>query len=248
MGREVFIYQLQEDKIAEGFYDFLRSSDIVNVFKDFIAERKRGFANPYDLTFEKLMEKVKEGLKEVDGDELFEIIYFMTEEISQELEGDADEFLRNLGLDKIYESKTKSEANLFISQYHNYIEGVMDGVDKDPLPNRDQVSREVFTGFLDYMLLYLNEVNKWEASAVSVSYAALEQQQLDEIRKRTASAPRIHQLMDQELELAREELAIHQGKETSGHLGHARSLFTRCVEIKSKLHDQVERLVVIDSV
>lgn len=50
----------------------------------------------------------------------------------------------------------------------------MDGVDKDLLLNRDQVSREVFIGFLDYMLFYLNEVNKWEVLVVSVFYVVLE--------------------------------------------------------------------------
>lgn len=54
MGREVSIHHLDEQKIAAGFYEFLRSTEIADVFKGFIAERTKDFASHYEFTHQQL--------------------------------------------------------------------------------------------------------------------------------------------------------------------------------------------------
>ena len=243
MGREVCIYQLEENRIAERLHDFLRSTEILPIFKGFITERTKNFGDQYALGYEPLLKKVKKGLREVNGDELFEIIYFIEEEIHQVVEGDTDGFLREHGLDKIYGSKTKSEANLFILQFYNYIEVVQE-LGEDVLPNKDQVSGKVFTGFLDYVIRYLDKVNKMEALDLVAPYSDREQRQLDEIRSRTASNLQFHQLIDRELKMVRELPKLAK----KNYHGHARDLLTRCIEMQVQFDDQAQRLVIIDSV
>ncbi|MEZ4920355.1 MAG: hypothetical protein R2792_14730 [Saprospiraceae bacterium] len=151
MGREVWIYKLKNEQVKNGLQRLSSNEFGFNyTFENSIKDRQTvdvlNFLNKENNT--------------VTPELLFEITYWLSEQIGlQDIEKDL--FLNSeLGISQIFESNTKSEANSFMIAYYNYLDSIEQSESSCKFFDSGIVTNtEAFLEFLNFFILLLNKIN-----------------------------------------------------------------------------------------
>ena len=153
MGREIWIYKLRNEKAKKGVRKLLNNAaGFSYTFKTFMIGRHN----------EAVFHAMDHNLKEITPELLFEITYWLSEEI-----GLSDEKIDNLltdemGISLLFESSTKSEANGFMNACHNYLDSIQeDQVSHTIFESGIIISSMAFVNFLDYFILFWKPLLKF---------------------------------------------------------------------------------------
>lgn len=171
MGRDTEIYMFNKETASLKLYNVLKSGKLYKrSFKDFIENRKSELGNSYQVNYSNIVSTVKEDINNITACELFEITYYLNEELTYGKYEDQKNDLRlqipnssdvykRYGIISLYRVHTSTVCYSYMFQYGNYtayypIEEVKFNKDDEGM----NISAEDFLRFNDYMILIMKHI------------------------------------------------------------------------------------------
>lgn len=161
MGREIWIYQLTNEKAKTGLRKLLNGeSGLNNSFQSFLNRRNNA----------EILNLKHTHLNIISPELLFELTYWLSEEIGLNDE-EVNRFLTDeFGISLIFESTTKSEANGFIIFYYTYLDSIHENNKSHKISESGIITdSSKFVDFLDYFILFLHEINLLSGGYINYS-------------------------------------------------------------------------------
>ncbi|MCQ4141123.1 hypothetical protein [Chryseobacterium sp. EO14] len=157
-----------KETASDVLYHDLKNKKLYNqTFKDFIAGRKAELGQSYHCASEQILNIIKENINEITADELFELMYYLNEELLYGKYNDefkADRNLQNTiyqkyGITLLYEIPGTTTCYSYMFQYGNYTEYYpIEEIKFDKDEEGQNICVKDFLRFNDYMILMMNRI------------------------------------------------------------------------------------------
>ncbi len=156
MGRHTQIYMLDKEKSSNFLYQDLKNKVFQNkTFESFINDRKTKYKSLDNLSFDKILQTVKEDINFITEEELNEILFFIDDEILNIDFFDIKKYntiYKQYGLELLYDIGSSTTCYSYMFQYGNFtnyfpIEEVGRNIDSND-----------FLKFNDYMILMMKRI------------------------------------------------------------------------------------------
>ncbi|MCT2562803.1 hypothetical protein [Chryseobacterium herbae] len=248
-----------KEKASVRLYEDLQHKKFhTRTFKTFLEDRKKEIGN-YDITFEKVLEKVKCDINTITADELFEINLFLSEEVYSEYTGSnyatSEKHLGDLydhyGLILLYELPTSTVCTSYMFQYGNYthyfpiyeLENYESG-NNDGGVNMDSTD---FLKFNDYMILLMKMILDKKLDGYEYDFTKSEE---DIIRRITTDHQNnliLFKEIERECDFIKESSADEKGPYAQA-IYYAYAFFKQSIEMKLRIDvEKNPRIVILDS-
>ena len=253
MGREVWIYRIDTTAANKNLPEILTDqSRYSHSFEDFVTERCNNFGEQYDLTYSGLLEKISKEVGEITPKELFEITFWFTEVAA--LDTRDEDFIQKTGIELLYESSTKSEANGVMLMYYSYL----DLFEKDA-GHRLQTETGVrtsttdFQGFLDYFIAFLDGVKALNLNNEIVEdvYPRVTKAAIDQVLSERKSDQVFTTILKKELTKFRELFSNHDNHGAFPEfdlIPRNTDLMLKALEMRRKVSKPESIVIILDSV
>ncbi len=259
MGRNTEIYMFNKEKASSFLYEDLRHKTFpTKTFKAFLDDRKKEIGT-YDVTFEKVLEKVKNDINTITADELFEINLFLIEEAYSELAGKdysaKEKYLEELydryGIVLLYELPTSTVCTSYMFQYGNYthyfpiyeLENYGLG-HSDGGINMDSTD---FLQFNDYMIILMKMMLDKKMDGYEYEFTKSEEDTLRNIMADHQNNLILFKEIERECDFIKDSSADGKGPYAQT-ICYAYSFFKQSIEMKMRINvEKNPRIVILDS-
>ncbi|GAB0155398.1 hypothetical protein CHRYSEOSP005_06590 [Chryseobacterium sp. Alg-005] len=156
---------------SEKLYQDLKFKKLCKrTFENFINERKIEFGNSYLVSYDNILSIVKENINNITADELFELIYYIDEELiygKYDNEGSdwksrdnyQNKIYEEYGITLLYELPTSTVCYSYMFQYGNYTHHYpIEEIKFDKDDEGENISSFDFLKFNDYMILIMKRI------------------------------------------------------------------------------------------
>ncbi|KFF01664.1 hypothetical protein [Chryseobacterium luteum] len=259
MGRNTEIYMFDKEKASANLYEDLQNRTFhTRTFKEYLEDRKKEIGT-YDITLEKVLEKVKSDINTITADELFEIILFLSEEIYSESTGSdyatREKYLEELydryGLILLYELPTSTVCTSYMFQYGNYTHYFpIYEPENYELGNSDggiNIDSKKFLKFNDYMILLMKMILDKKMDGYEYEFTKTEE---DIIRHITADHEN-NLILFKEIERECDFIKDCSSDEKDPYIQtiyYAYAFFKQSIEMKLRIDTEKNpRIVILDS-
>lgn len=248
-----------KEKASVRLYEDLQHKTFqTGTFKAFLEKRKKEIGT-YDVTFEKVLEKVKIDINTITADELFEINLFLSEDGYSECTGrdfaTREKYFKELfdryGLILLYELPTSTVCTSYMFQYGNYTHYFpIYELENYGLKHSDggvNIDSTDFLKFNDYMILLMKMILDRKMDGYEYDFTKSEE---DTIRQITAD----HQnnlIMFKEIESECDFIKDCSSDEKGPYaqtIYYAYAFFKQSIEMKLRIDTEKNpRIVILDS-
>ncbi|MDQ0782962.1 hypothetical protein [Chryseobacterium sp. W4I1] len=259
MGRNTEIYMFDKEKASVRLYEDLQHKKFhTRTFKTFLEDRKKEIGT-YDITLEKVLEKVKSDINTITADELFKINLFLSEEVySESTISDYSAMKKHLGdlydwygIILLYELPTSTVCTSYMFQYGNYTHYFpIYELENDKLGNSEggiNMDSTDFLKFNDYMILLVKMILDKKMDGYEYEFTKKEE---DIIRQITADHQNnliLFKEIERECDFIKESSADGKGPYAQT-IYYAYSFFKQSIEMKLRINvEKNPRIVILDS-
>ncbi len=168
MGRHTQIYMLDKVKSSTFLYEDLKNKTFNNkTFESFINDRKTEFESLGYLSFDKILQTINEDINFITSSELFEITYFIDQEILNSDFFDnkkQDVTYKKYGLELLYDIGSSATCYSYMFQYGNFTHYFPINELPDTTSYYDygysgrNIDANDFLKFNDYMILMMKRI------------------------------------------------------------------------------------------
>jgi hypothetical protein len=265
MSTWVFYYALNSKQGKDELYDDLTSATkYPRSFADFIAEQTAKWGNSFTVTYQQVIDSVKNRFEDLLPSHLSAIERWYDDLLCNHSPGselqwkEFDEalatLLRRCGIETLFEiTNASASCHGFIFQYGNFEdEYELDAFNEDD--EGSNIKREDFIHFLDYMILLMcrlrdaNLYNQFDYSDLSEDH----QKEIKRIMANYHNDTKIQELLNRELNYIKEHWIEHHQNdgpsdpEVQTVYDHYRFLIA-CLEMKATLKEEYTRVLMINA-
>lgn len=255
MGRDTSIYMFDRVKTSTNLYNDLQNKVYpTGTFKNFIEDRKKKFNEGY-VSFDNILETVKNDINRITSDELFEIILFLDEKIRTQFHNvpwhERDQYLEKLydhsGITLLYKIPSSTICYSYMFQYGNYTHYFP----LDEIKSEDggtNILSEDFLRFNDYVILVMKRIIERKLNGYDYELTEEEENSIGIIKTENKDNALLFEVIEDELNFLIEMSATDNDGPYSQTIYHAYDFLRRSIEMKSKIDVQKNpRIVIIDS-
>lgn len=251
MGRDTSIYMFDRVKTSTNLYNDLHHT---GTFKEFIEDRIKKFNEVY-VSFDNILETVKNDINRITSDELFEIILFLDEKIRTQFHNvpwhERDQYLEKLydhsGITLLYEIPSSTICYSYMFQYGNYTHYFP----LDEIKSEDggtNILTEDFLRFNDYVILVMKRIIERKLNGYDYELTEEEENSIGIIKTENKDNSLLIEIIEDELNFLIEMSATDNDGPYSQTIYHAYDFLSTSLEMKSKIDVQKNpRIVIIDS-
>lgn len=260
MGRNTEIYMFDKEKASVRLYEHLQHKTfLTRTFKAFLEGRKKEIGK-YDVTIEKILEKVRNDINTITADELFEINLFLIEEVYSESIIGSDystrkKYLEELydlyGIILLYELPTSTVCTSYMFQYGNYSHYFpIYEVENNELKNHDggiNMDSKDFLKFNDYMILLMKMILDRKMDGYEYDFTKNEEDIIQRIKADHQNNLILFKEIESECDFIKDCSSDEKGPYAQT-IYYAYSFFKQSIEMKLRIDTEKNpRIVILDS-
>jgi len=264
MSRNTEIYCFDKEIASKVLYNDLKNQKLhQKTFEEFINKRKIEIGNSYDTSYEQILNIVKEDINKITADELFELVYYLNEELlygKRYEEFRSNKNVQNLiyegyGIMLLYELPGTKTCYSYMFQYGNYTEYYpIEEIKFNEDEQGQNINVEDFLKFNDYVILLMNRIL---SSGINEYYNDSENY-VNELEKKILEQITLKYNKDNELlKIIEEEFSfIKSSYEDTNEVSSAtvntiycaHNILTTSIKMKLKINPEKNtRIVIVDS-
>ncbi|AYZ13511.1 hypothetical protein EGY05_16895 [Chryseobacterium arthrosphaerae] len=257
MGRNTSIYMFNKEKAAAHLYEDLQHRTYhAGTFKKFIEDRNKEFSDyHYNISFDTILETVKNDINMITPDELFVLTLFFDEEVYPQFYNaplsERDQYFEKLydhsGITLLYEIPTSTVCYSYMFQYANYTHYFpLDEIKSDD--GGTNILSEDFLRFNDYIILLMKRILENKLDGYDYQLTEEEEQIIDTIKTENQSNPVLFEVIEEELQFITETSATDHKGPYSQTICYAYDFLNKAIEMKLKIDiEKNSRIVIVDS-
>ncbi|KMQ65658.1 hypothetical protein ACM46_07225 [Chryseobacterium angstadtii] len=259
MGRNTEIYMFNKEKAAVRLYEDLQHKTFhTRTFKVYLQDRKKEIGT-YDITFEKVLEKVKNDINTLTADELFEINLFFSEEIHSAFTGRdysaREKYLEDLydhyGIILLYELPTSTVCTSYMFQYANYTHYFpIYELENFGLEHSDggiNIDSKDFLRFNDYMILLMKMILDKKMDGYEYEFTKSEEDIIRHITADNENNLILFKEIESECDFIKESSSDEKGPYAQT-IYYAYAFFKQSIEMKLRIDvEKNPKIVILDS-
>ncbi|SHE67944.1 hypothetical protein [Chryseobacterium sp. OV279] len=227
-------------------------------FKTFLESRKKEIGT-YDVTFEKVLEKVRGDINTITPDELFEINLFLSEEVYSEYTGSnysamekhLGDLYNRYGIILLYELPTSTVCTSYMFQYGNYTHYFpIYELENYGLKHSDggvNIDSTDFLEFNDYMILLMKMILDRKMDGYEYDFTKNEEDIIQRITADHQNNLILFKEIESECDFIKECSSDEKGPYAQT-IYYAYAFFKQSIEMKLRIDTEKNaRIVILDS-
>ncbi|WP_241286584.1 hypothetical protein [Chryseobacterium arthrosphaerae] len=257
MGRHTSIYMFNKEKAAAHLYEDLQHRTYhAGTFKKFIEDRNKEFSDDhYNISFDTILETVKNDINMITPDELFVLTLFFDEEVYPQFYNaplsERDQYFEKLydhsGITLLYEIPTSTVCYSYMFQYANYTHYFpLDEIKSDD--GGTNILSEDFLRFNDYIILLMKRILENKLDDYDYQLTEEEEQIIEAIKIENKDNSHLFEVVENELNFLIDMASNDNDGPYSQTIYYANVFLSKAIEMKLKIDiEKNSRIVIVDS-
>jgi hypothetical protein len=266
MGRNTEIYMFDKEIASEKLYQDLKFKKLYKrTFENFINERKIELGNSYHVSYDNILSIVKENINNITADELFELIYYINEELiygKYDSEGNdwksrdsyQNKIYEEYGITLLYELPTSTVCSSYMFQYGNYTEYYPIEKLNDNDDGGGNIDTRDFLKFNDYMILMMKRILDSGIDGYDYNFEEIDKNELNRTVLEYKDDKAILEIIEKEFNFIKSHWDIKETRSSdykdpeSNTVYRAYEFLEKSIEMKLKINSKENtRIIIVDS-
>ena len=257
MGRDTSLYMFDKEKASLDLYEDLQHKVYhIRTFKNYIEDRKKELGTyGSDISFDKILETIKNDINFLSPEELFEITLFFDEEVYPQFyhkTPDArDQYFESLyehsGIIPLYTLSSTTVCYAYMFQYGNYKEYFP--IEKlSTNDSGENIKSEDFLRFNDYIILLTKKILEYNLDGYNYELTPEEKLIISDIETENQNNPLLFEIIEEELDFLKKIFSEDKSGPYPQTVYDAYTFFKQSLEMKSKIDTEKNpRIIILDS-
>ncbi len=248
-----------KEKASARLYEDLQHRTFhTGTFKAFLEDRKKEIGT-YDITLEKVLEKIRNDINTITPDELFEINIFLSEDMYSEYTGSDyatrekyfEELYDRYGLIRLYELPTSTICTSYMFQYANYTHYFpiyeLENYGLKKCDGGINIDSTDFLKFNDYMILLMKMILDRKMDGYEYDFTKNEEDIIQRITAHHQNNLILFKEIESECDFIKDCSSDEKGPYAQT-IYYAYAFFKQSIEMKLRINaEKNPRIVILDS-